>query len=250
MATTREAAMGKELEKVERLAADLARIYGDDLVSVVLYGSAARGEYHEGISDLNVLVLLRSTDAATLRKGSELARGWAGGGNPAPMILGADEWRRSADVFPIEMSDIRDAHRVLHGADPFQGVEIHAADLRLQAENELKGKYVQLRQAYLLAAGQPEELGTLVKRSLSTFLVLFRAVLRLAGDHAAARDPEEVIRRTALHVGFDAAPLVEVLSARRRGEKLKPKADAPEVVAYLDAVGKVVEWVDRLPQAQ
>ena len=239
--------MGKETEKAERLAADLQKAYGDDLVSAVLYGSAARGEYHEGISDLNVLVLLRSTDAASLRRSSELARAWAAGGNPPPMVLGADEWRRSADVFPIEMSDIRDAHRVLLGADPFVGVEIDPRDLRLQAENELKGKYVQLRQGYLLAAGQPEELGNLVKRSLSTFLVLFRAVLRLAGDHASARDPEEVIRRTALHVGFDAAPLVEVLAARRRGEKMRPRGDAPEVVAYLDAVGRVVEWVDRLP---
>jgi predicted nucleotidyltransferase len=248
MATTKNGvAMPKEQERAERLADDLTRAYGGALVSVVLYGSAARGEYHEGISDLNVLVLLSSTDAATLRLGSDVARGWAVEGNPPPLVLGAEEWRRSADVFPIELADIRDAHRVLRGADPFEGITIEMADLRLQTENELKGKYIRLRQHYLLAAARPEELGALLKQSLSTFLVLFRAVLRLARDDAAARDHEEVIRRTATHVVFDPEPLLGVLRARRSGEKLKPAADAPEVLGYLDAVGRVVEWVDRLP---
>jgi hypothetical protein len=247
MATTKGAEMAKQMERAERLADDLSRAYGTALVSVVLYGSAARGEFHEGISDLNVLVLLRSTDAATLRLGSDVARGWTVEGNPPPLILGDEEWRRSADVFPIELADMRDAHRVLRGPDPFEGITIDMGDLRLQAENELKGKYIRLRQHYLLAAAKPEELGNLLKQSLSTFLALFRAVLRLARDEAATRDQDEVIRRTAGHVGFDAAPLLAVLAARRTGEKLKPAPDAPEVVGYLDAVGRVVEWVDRLP---
>jgi hypothetical protein len=247
MTATKGVEMPKELERAERLAQDLAHAYGSALVSVVLYGSAARGEFHEGISDLNVLVLLSATDAATLRLGSDVARGWTVEGNPPPLILGAEEWRRSADVFPIELADIHDAHRVLRGPDPFEGITIDMGDLRLQAENELKGKYIRLRQHYLLAAAKPEELGSLLKQSLSTFLALFRAVLRLARDDAATRDQEEVIRRTAGHVGFSAEPLLAVLAARRTGEKLKLTAESPEVVGYLDAVGKVVDWVDRLP---
>jgi hypothetical protein len=238
--------MGKEMERAEKFAAELERVYGGDLVSAVLYGSAARGHFHEGVSDLNVLVLLRDTSAAALRRGSALAREWAAGGNPPPMVLGAEEWRRSADVFPIELADIRDAHHVLRGADPFDGVTIDPGDLRLQCENELKGKYIQLRQAYLVSSGTPEELGALVKRSLSTFLVLFRTVLRLAGEEGV-HDPEQVVRKTAARVGFDAAPMLRILAARRSGEELKPGADSPEVVGYLDGVGRVVDFVDRLP---
>lgn len=241
--------MGNEIRRAESFARELARSYGDRLVSVVLYGSAARGEYTEGVSDLNVLVLLRDTAPGTLRRGSQLARRWVEEGNAPPLMLAADEWRRSADVFPIELTDIRDAHRVLYGEEPFAGIEIDPRDLRHQCEHELKGKHIQLREHYLLSAGEPRELEELLKRSFSTFLVLFRTVLRLVGE-PGVREPEEVVRRTAARVGFDPDPLLAVLRARQgAGGGLHATADSPEVVGYLEAVAHTVEFVDRIAES-
>jgi len=236
--------MGKEIDRARAFAAELAATYGGDLVSVVLYGSAARGEYREGRSDLNVLVLLRDTRPETLRRGSVLARRWVGERNPPPLMLSETEWRASADVFPIELADIRDANMVLHGADPFTGVEIHPENLRLQCENELKGKQIRLRERYLLSAGEPRELEELLLGSFSTFLVLFRTVLRLSG-HDGARDPETVVRQTAERAGFDPSPLLAVHGARSGGAALDARADSPVVVGYLEAVERVVQYVDR-----
>jgi hypothetical protein len=115
----------------------------------------------------------------------------------------------------------------------------------MQCERELKGKQIQLRERYLLFAGAPAELGELLARSFSTFLVLFRTVLRLGGD-GGPRDAESVLRRLGERVGFDPAPLLEVHRARAAGEKLSPQADAPVVAGYLDAVSRVVAYVDRL----
>jgi hypothetical protein len=236
--------MGKEIDRARAFARDLEGAYGDALVSAVLYGSAARGEYREGVSDLNVLVLLSDTRSETLRRGSALARGWVKEGNRPPLLMGEAEWRASTDVFAIEMADIRDAHLVLHGIDPFAEIEIDSADLRRQCESELKGKHIQLRERYLLAAGEPGELEPLLLRSFSTFLVLFRTVLRLAGGDPV-RDPETVIRETAQRVGFDPAPLLEIHRARGGAVKLELRADSPVVVGYLDAVDRVVHYVDR-----
>lgn len=241
--TTNE--MPAELETAQRFAWELERIYDADLVSVVLYGSAARGEYRAGRSDLNLLVLLREVSAGALRRGSEAARAWVAEENPPPLIMAADEWRASADVFAIEVADMRDAHLVLAGADPFAGIEVDPADLRLQCERELKGKKLQLRERYLLFAGEPAELGELLVRSFSTFLVLFRTVLRLEGDDPRG-DPESVLRRLGERVGFAPAALLEIHRARSRGETLRPAPDAPVVVGYLDAVTRVTEHVDRL----
>lgn len=241
--------MGREIERAEDFARELGRLYGDHLLSAALYGSAARGEYRQGQSDLNLLVVLRDTSPASLRKGSRLARGWVAEGNPPPMVFSWDEWERSADVFPIEYADIRDAHRVLLGDDLFANVVVSPEHLRHQAEAELKEKHIQLRERYLLSAEEPAELGELLTRSFSTFLVLFRTVLRLAGEDGV-RDPETVVRRTAERVGFDAAPLLEICRARSEGRAMKPAADDPVAVGYLDAVEAVVRFVDRLGHGQ
>jgi predicted nucleotidyltransferase len=219
--------MADSIQRADAFAEELKRAYGGDLVSVVLYGSAARGEYREGVSDLNVLVLLRGTGPEALRRGSALARKWVG------------------DVFPIEYSDIRDAHRVLHGADPFLGIEVHAEDLRRQCEREIRGKHIQLREHFMLAADDPERLGELLVKSFPTFLVLFRTVLRLAGD-AVPRDPEETVRATAQRVGFTAEPLLAICRARSGGAPLRPAPDAAVVTGYLEAVERVSRYVDRL----
>jgi predicted nucleotidyltransferase len=237
--------MAKEMERAEAFSRSLVGVYGEDLRSVVLYGSAARGQFREGVSDLNVLALLRNAEAATIRRGSALARTWVKEGNPPPLLLGEEEMRRSLDVFPIEYADIRDAHVVLHGADPFADVEIRPEHLRLQCERELKGKQIQLREHYLLAAEEPAELGELLTRSISTFLVLFRTVLRLAGD-AVPTGAEAVVHAVAARAGFAAEPLLEILRARTDGAALKPEPHAPVVTGYLDAVARTVDLIDRM----
>jgi hypothetical protein len=240
--------MGKEMDRARDFARDLTTTYGDELVSVVLYGSAARGEYREGVSDLNLLVLLRDTAAATLRRGSALARAWGAAKNPPPLVMSEREFRGSADVFPMELADIRDAHVILYGTDPFAGVEISHADLRLQLERELKSAYIRLRTRYLTDAGDAARFEPLLLKSLSTFLVMFRTVLRLS-DESVARDPEAVVQATARRVGFDPAPLLEIVRARAGGAKLDVGPDAPVVTGYLDAVAEVVRYVDRFEAA-
>lgn len=242
-------------ERARRFAREMEERFGADLASVVLYGSAARGEYRPGVSDLNLLVVLREISPEALRRASEPARAWVAEGNSPPLFMSLDEWWGSADVWAIELADMREAHVVVAGMDPFSRVDIRLDDLRMQCERELKGKQIQLRERYLLFAGQPAELGELLVRSFSTFLVLFRTVLRLSGE-GGVRDAETVVRRVADRAGFDPAPLLEIHQARSAGQKLQPAADAPVVTGYLDAVRRVVEYVDglvhggtRLPRA-
>lgn len=235
--------MAREIDRARDFARDLAAAYGDALASVVLYGSAARGEYRDKVSDLNLLVLLRDTSAQTLRRGTALARAWAAENNPPPLVMGDAELRDSADVFPMELADMRDAHVLLYGTDPFDGLQIRPGDLRLQLERELKGAYIRLRTRYLTESGDALKFEPLLLKSLSTFLVMFRTVLRLSGEDGV-RVPAEVIGATARRVGFDPAPLLEIVSARAGRAKLDVRPDAPVVTGYLDAVARVVEFVD------
>lgn len=237
--------MGQEIQRAEGLTGDLIAAYGEEVICVVLYGSAARDQFHEGVSDLNLLVLLRSADPMLIRRGSALARRWVSEGNPPPLLLSEEELRRSLDIFPIEYSDIQEAHRVLYGADPFAELVIDREHLRLQCERELKGKLIQLREHFLLAAEEPGELGELLRRSISTFLVLFRTALRLVGD-AVPPDASDVVRAVAVPAGFDPASLLEILRVRKAGTAFEPAPADPVVTGYLQAVAQTVEWVDGL----
>lgn len=237
--------MSNEMERVTEFVERLAGAYGSGLVSAALYGSAARGEFREGVSDLNLLVVLESVDASRLEAGSELAREWAAAGNPPPLLMSRAEWTASADVFPIEYADIRDAHRVIRGPELFADLEISWEDMRLQVERELKEKKIQLRERYMLAASSPEEAGALLLQSLPTFLALFRASLRLLGEPIPT-DAAALIRRAAERIGIDAGPWLRVHRARMDRESLAPAAGDPLVSGYLDGVTRASEWIDGL----
>src|ERR1700747_2879109 len=112
-------------EKLTEVVRRLQEAAGENLQSVVLYGSAARGDFHTHKSDLNLLCVLKSTKAAELSRIASWVRGWCGQlREPAPRIFTHEELIHSADVFAIELLDIGEAHRVLFGDDPVASIEV------------------------------------------------------------------------------------------------------------------------------
>jgi hypothetical protein len=230
-------------------AGRLHGLYGELVVAVLLYGSAARGEYRPGLSDLNVLVVLRRLELPELRLAAEAAREWVASGNPPPLMLSEEEWWTSADVFPLEYGDIRDAHVLLAGRDPFEDVHIRRANLRHQLEHELRSKKIQLREAYLVAGESGEALGEVLLRSLPTFLTLFRGLLRLHRV-PVPRSAEDLVATVASEVGFRAAPVIDVVRAKREAAELAAPLDGPLAAGYLEAVERTVAWLDRHPAGE
>src|SRR5579862_3250152 len=111
-------------EKLAEFTRRLREAAGDNLQSVVLYGSAARGDYHAQKSDLNLLCVLKSAKAAELSRIASVIRWWSEQlHEPPPRIFTREELTRSADVFAIELLDIGQHHRVLFGEDPVADIE-------------------------------------------------------------------------------------------------------------------------------
>src|SRR5512134_3743080 len=92
--------------RLERFATAVAGATGDNLAALVLYGSAAAGQ-HTSRSDVNLLLVLRDASAAGLRPLGEAFRDWVRAGERAPLVFSERGWRAAADVFPIEIEDIR-----------------------------------------------------------------------------------------------------------------------------------------------
>jgi predicted nucleotidyltransferase len=156
-------------ELVDRLRRD----YGETLISVFLYGSAASGEFHEKFSDLNVLVVLKQLGVRELTLGQETVRWWQKQKQPLPLLLGREEVENSSDVFPIEFLDIQHNHRLLHGEDVVAKFSIDTHDHRRQVEHELRAALLRLRGRFLGLQQDKGDVARLMLDSVSTFATLF-----------------------------------------------------------------------------
>jgi len=228
---------------LEELVSQMRAAFGTELRAVVLYGSAAAGEHHPKKSDYNVLVLVQALPAERLVAASAAVKAWVDAGNPAPLILTIDEWHGSADIFPIEYADVLDRHRVLFG-DLQTDVRVNPAHLRLQLEHEAMGTLLQLRRGALAAGNDAKAQLALLEGSISTVMVVFRALLRLRSEDPP-RDYVELSKKVAATASLDAGSFVSVVW-HKRGEAPIRTADVAQVLAgYLSGMQQLVHYLDR-----
>jgi hypothetical protein len=210
--------------------------------SAVLYGSAARGDYVPGRSDINLMLVLDDPSPSRLRALAPAFAPWRKSAAEPPLLISRAEWARASDVFPIEITDMRAGYRVVRGPDPLAGSRVNPADLRQALERELRGKLLRLRQGYAAAAGDERAFGQLAAASAGTVLVLFRSLLTLAGRPV----PVGMAALAAEAVALVGAPAGALLGpVEHRGERAW-RCSAEQFEQYLDAVARAAGYVDQL----
>jgi predicted nucleotidyltransferase len=230
-------------DKLDRFVGELKHAMGASLESVVLFGSIPRGEAREGVSDVNLLLLMKRADRATLLEGAPVAQRWREEVGGVPLLFTPDEWRRSADVFPVEVADMQEHHRVLHGRDPLPEMRVGLGHLRLQVEREVRGKLAQMRRGLFLAANSPADLGRMLLGTAPSVAAYLRAVLRLVREPVPA-DTAAVARAAAARVGASADGFLEVWGARESPESFVPGEACTDGV--IELVLAIASYVDTL----
>src|SRR5690349_4897390 len=233
-------------ETLNGLVEDLRATHGANLASVVLYGSAAAGDHIELRSDYNILIALNRITPEDLRQAQAPMREWQRLGHPLPVYFTVEELSDAADVFPIEFHQMANARSVLYGRDPFEYAKLSDANLRHQAEYELRSKLIQLRRHYIPASVSIEKLADLMSESLASFAALFRAVLLLHEQKAPIGKPD-VVRATAKLLNLDVTPFERIFEFRAGGRLPSSDKEANELFgAYMFQIEQVVEAVDEL----
>jgi len=218
---------------------------GNNVVSVVLYGSGADGEFHPEYSDLNLLCVLRDASFASLAKIADVAEWWRGKKHHPPLLFTAQELRASAGVFSIEFVDMKQRYRVLFGEDILQNLNVPMALHLFQLRYELREKLMLLRQHVSLAANKDKQLWEVMLHSLSSFTTLFRHVLVELGEKERKHSREAVADLSA-RMNFDASAFVHLMDLRA-GKLERKQFRASEVAAgYLAAIEKVSMTVDTM----
>ena len=210
--------------------------------SAVLYGSAARGDFVPGRSDIDLMLIVEDLGPAVLRTLATPFAVWRKSEFQPPLAVTRGEWRQATDAFPIEIADMRTCYTVLRGTDPLVGLTLDPADLRRALEREFRGKLLRLRQGYVASATDQAALGALAGRSAGTLMVLLRALLTLLG-RSVPRDNLQLGVAGAEALGVDSEPLLHVF--RHRGER-NWRCSPEEFERYMEMAERAVRFLDQL----
>jgi len=233
---------GKLRNILQEFILGLKDIYQEELVSIILYGSAVSGEFIEKHSNLNLLVVLENTNLENLKRAARFINKFR---IISPLFLTEDYIKRSTDVFPIEFLDIQENYSVLYGKDILKDAYIDIRNLRFQCEQELKAKLITLRQLYLKMNRDKPALKDLLLRSITSILHISRNVLRLKGRKPPYKK-EEILKELAAEFQIDMGMWEEILAAKNKQIKLRNKDIENLFVNFISELEKIVDTVDRL----
>ena len=233
-------------EKINDFVSRLSQAAGNNLLSVILYGSAAEGEFHPEYSDLNLLCVLQDTSFASLSKIANPVEWWRKKKHHPPLVLTPQELKATADVFSIEFVDMKQRHRVLYGEDVLRNLDVPMHLHRSQLEYELREKLFLLRQHILVAGTREKDLWEVMLNSLSSFTTLFRHVLIELGEQGR-KHSRDAVEELGSRLNFDSSTFVQLMDVR--GKKADRKQFHATDVAgrYLSSIETVTTAVDKMP---
>ena len=232
-------------KQIDEFVSRLRQSAGENLRSVIRFGSAAAGEYHRDFSNINLLCIVGETSFPKLAALASDVAWWDKQKHRAPLLMTHEELRRSSDVFSIELLDMQQRHRVLFGEDVLSGLKIPMHLHRAQVEYELREKLILLRQNLLLVSANKKQLWDLLLRSVSAFATLFRHAL-IALGHPAPNSKREAIEKLMLQIKFDPSAFFQLLDIREHKAE-RTELDENDVAnRYLDAIQKVTAAVDAM----
>ena len=163
---------------LQQVTAETQNALGENLVSLVLYGSRAR-EDATAKSDVNLLIVLRDASVSQLEPLLKLVPGWIKQGVTAPVILEQEDLTRSLDTFALEFLEMAAARKVLAGVDPFADFTPDWQAVRWDLEEEAREKTVALQRRWLASGGKAKYLRAIIAETVPGFLPLLRGTLHL-----------------------------------------------------------------------
>jgi len=236
-------------DKLQQLVDRLHYACGENLMSVVLYGSAAREDFHEQYSDVNLLVVLRHMRPEVYPALAGVLNWWSHEEKlRPPIVMTHEELRESADVFAIELLDMQSGHRTLHGEDVVSEIVVPMNLHRVEVEHDLRTTLLGLRNDLLLTNDGDDELKTVMAKSVTSVLTLFRHALIALGEDAP-HGKAQVLEHAAEVFGFDGTPVRLALELRHGAHAVDNVRGVYH--GYLNAILAVAHGLDvKVPKKQ
>jgi len=236
------------LQHLRTYVKDVQRVYGDSLDGVLLYGSAVRGEFLPGRSNLNIVLVVKSTKADQLKKYGALHRRWAKEQIVVPLFMTQADLPAMSLVFPLEYIELQEQHRLLAGQDPFVGFKVNQRHLLAEVLQSLRGNLLRVRQRFIEGGGSEEAVTILLPLSLTAILPCLRGVQRLVGRPVLSQG-EPLLKDFETFLSVDLSGLRDAWLLKR-GQISPGQKEIPRLMErYLESFERLVQSVEaRLTQ--
>jgi len=154
--------------------------FGPDLISVVLFGSAAEGKIR-ATSDLNLILVLVSFNQAKADGLREPLRIAQAAMQLHPMFLLKEEISHAARSFAPKFADILRRRVILFGDDPFASLSIPRDTQVRQLRQQLLNLILRLRASYVARSLREEQLNLVIAGALGPLRSYAADLLDLEG---------------------------------------------------------------------
>lgn len=141
-------------EIFQEITEDYKGLFGEDLISIILYGSATGKDYRPGHSDINFMIILSERGIENLERAFKTVNRWKKRKVAVPLFLTPHYVETSTDVFPLEYMNFQHNHTLVYGEDILKDLSFEREMIRLQCEREIKGKLLLLRESFLGSLGR------------------------------------------------------------------------------------------------
>ena len=247
----------KDSRALEQFTEEVQEIYGQLLETVAVVGEAASSSYRPGRTPLETVIVVKELRPALLRAARDSLRAWERKRIATPLFLDPAYVEGALDTFPLEFLEMAEYHVILHGGSDFLDVaRVERGPLRLQIEEQLRGKLLHLWEHYLVTGGRRRRLERLILDSLPGFEMPLRGLLwlqRTGGiGGASTRDPSErpaggdLIDAVAKSLSHPLPTMARLEEIRLAGNKIPEKDLDPIFEAYLAEIRIVIDRIDQL----
>ena len=216
----------------------LLDIHKENIVSVVMYGSATGKYFMIKKSDINLAVIFKDLGFQQLKNSLSAINSGIPKRITAPLFLSLSHIETSKDTFPIEFIEIKENNILVYGEDVFSGLNIDEANLKLFCKREIEGKLIRIRQAYLEIGLKKKGVEALMKESLNSLIPVFRALLRQKPQKPPV-DKEQILIEFCNHYGLAKDVFIAILRDRMNDEKIKGEDTEVFFEKYLREIEKV-----------
>jgi len=213
-------------------------IHKENIVSVVLYGSATGKYFMPKKSDINLAVIFKNLEFRQLKDSLKLINYGTSKRITAPLLLSLSHIESSKDTFPVEFIEIKENNILLYGKDIFSGLKIDETNIMLFCKREIEGKLIRIRQAYLEIGLKRKGVEALMKESMHSLIPLFRALLRSKIQNPPI-DKEKTLIEFCNHYGLAKDVFIAILKDRMNDEKIKGEDAEVFFEKYLKEIEKI-----------